>query len=142
MLAPKLRVVPFVPLFDSVLFGSALWPQWSNFYFSIIDQFFICDIETCTSMDMIGWSTMYFQSFYTCIHVGSTFVFDMQKTLLSLSMGMPTSNNKFLFDLFHWLGRLKFGELLSSLGMIPSIYLINFSHHVPLLASYIRGNML
>ena len=53
--------------------------------------------------------------------------------LLSLSMGMPTSDSIFISYLFHWLGRLKSGELLSGLVMIPSIHLIHFGNHVPLL---------
>ena len=44
--------------------------------------------------------------------------------LSSLSMGMPTLDNNFLSNLFHWLGGLKYCELLSGL-LHDSFYTLN-----------------
>ena len=80
---------------------------------------------------------------YNCIHFGSTLYFICGHDFLLLSMGMPALDMSYLFDLSHWFfGRSKSGEVLSSPRKVISMHIIHFSHHVPFLTSYIRGNLL
>lgn len=86
---------------------------------------------------------MYFQlDLYTCMHIGSTFVLDMGTCFTISEHGYAHLRQQFLSQLFHWFGKLNSGELLLDLDMIPSMRLIYFGHHVPLLTSYIRGHLL
>ena len=102
----------------------------------------MCDIHPCTFLIMMRLFIIYFQFLYTCMHIRSAFVLDMTTCFTISEHGYACLRQHFLSDLFCWLGRLNSGELLLGLGMIPSIHLIHFGHHVPLITSYIKGHLL
>ena len=147
MLSPELRGVPlfhslwlcnwkFIYVISIIIYIS--WHHWSVLLYVILWH----------DLDMYFWGCdqmihYVFLSFLcTCIGIGYSLHLICGHTLLSLSMGMPASDMSFLSNLFHWFGRLEYGDPLPSPHIILLIQLIHFSHHVPLLTSYNRVHLL